>query len=350
MSGNPGMSGTVYIPAAHNGIAVKGIAMNGFQNCAGITKVEFEPGSNLSTIDSRAFSDCSALTTVVLPSTVKSIGNGAFENCASLETFGWGGVTSVGADAFKSCSLLTTIPVSLSSVGSNAFQNCANINGVVVLNGNVGNYAFEGTAITSVQINGATVGNYAFNNCKQLTSVTLSDNVTSVGIYAFMNCMSLSSVRLSENPSFKKVDVGAFVNCTSLSEISNDPLGITLPYNIKTLANYSFKNTGFVSINFGGVKEIGTQAFSSCVALTSVVLTESVEILNNHAFSHCVNLYDVTFMRYDLNDPKPITLCDGDMFVGIYHTINVHTPVGAKQAYYNAWYDSANTHRWLHFV
>ena len=38
------------------------------------------------------------------------------------------------------------------------------------------------------------IGRGAFYNCKSLTSITIPDNVTSIGQYAFSDCSSLTSI------------------------------------------------------------------------------------------------------------------------------------------------------------
>jgi hypothetical protein len=68
------------------------------------------------------------LKVVALPSTLISIGQGAFTNCRSLTSINipaW--VTSIGAFAFQNCSSLTTIdlPVWMSYIGEYAFSNCS---------------------------------------------------------------------------------------------------------------------------------------------------------------------------------------------------------------------------------
>ena len=96
---------------------------------------------------------------VVIPDTVKAIGEDAFCDCT--------GLTSV------------TIPNSVTSIGYSAFYGC--------------------TGLTSVTIpNSVTwIGDYAFCGCTGLTSVTIPDSVTSIGEYAFGSCYNLTDVYFS---------------------------------------------------------------------------------------------------------------------------------------------------------
>ncbi|MGB0460241.1 MAG: leucine-rich repeat protein, partial [Opitutales bacterium] len=65
---------------------------------------------SVTSIGSNAFSSCSSLATVTIPDSVTSIGSNAFNNCSSLASITIGnGVTSIGSDAFDNCSSLTSI-------------------------------------------------------------------------------------------------------------------------------------------------------------------------------------------------------------------------------------------------
>ena len=89
-------------------------------------------------------------------------------------------VTSIGASAFKSCSLLTSIeiPNGVTSIGTSAFESCS--------------------SLTSIEIpNGVTfIGRYAFYGCSKLTSIEIPNSVTSIGDHAFRSCSSLTNIYL----------------------------------------------------------------------------------------------------------------------------------------------------------
>ncbi len=79
------ISGELVIPAEHEGLPVKEIAVNGFVSCTGLTSVTIP--NSVTIIQFAAFDQCSGLTAVTIPASVTSIGKYAFLTCASLTYF-----------------------------------------------------------------------------------------------------------------------------------------------------------------------------------------------------------------------------------------------------------------------
>ena len=66
----------------------------------------------------------------------------------------------------------------------------------------IGNYAFEGcSSLTSITIPDSvtSIGNYAFHGCSSLTSITIPDSITSIGDNAFAICSKLEKIIISKN-------------------------------------------------------------------------------------------------------------------------------------------------------
>lgn len=123
------------------------------------------------------FSDCSALTSIVLPESITKIPSGTFNRCTSLASVtAKGEISEIGNSAFQECKSLTqlALPGQLTSIGYSAFQDCENLSSVPDL-----------SAVTSL-------GSYAFYNCQNLNcSVDLS-SLSEIPDYAF--CYSLVTV------------------------------------------------------------------------------------------------------------------------------------------------------------
>ena len=126
-----------------------------------------------------AFSDCSGLTSLTIPSSVTSIGENAFDGCSGLTSLTIpSSVTSIGEDAFYGCSGLTslTIPSSVTSIGESAFSDCSGLTSLTIP-----------SSVTSI-------GESAFRGCSGLTSLTIPSSVTSIGWGAFCGCSGLTSI------------------------------------------------------------------------------------------------------------------------------------------------------------
>ena len=178
---------------------------------------------NTKLIDKNAFSWCTSLESVTIPSSVTSIGDFAFYSCTSLKSVTIGsGVTSIGDSAFHSCAGLesVTIPSSVTSIGDYAFCACSSLTSIEIPDSviRIGAWAFcSCTSLKSVKIGNSVtnIGNFAFEACERLTSVTIPDSVTSIGFEAFAYCENLASVIIGDGV----INIGryAFSGCSNLT-------------------------------------------------------------------------------------------------------------------------------------
>ena len=81
-------------------------------------------------IGQRAFDECKALTSVVIPKSVKTIGEGAFYNCNYMLSVSLpNSLASIGESAFRECFSIKTldVPNSVTNIGDWAFAGCSNL-------------------------------------------------------------------------------------------------------------------------------------------------------------------------------------------------------------------------------
>lgn len=168
---------------------------------------------------------------------------------------------------------ITTVDISddVTSIGEMAFADCMKITEVDLPD-----------SLTYIGVN-------AFNDCASLTSVSIPSSVREIDEQAFAACEVMDSVVFEENSQLTIIGDGAFTFCSSLESIE-------IPSSVTTIEGSAFASSGLTSIKIpSGVTSIGDGAFSNCKALTNVEISSSVTSLGNGAFYQCSNLESVTF-------------------------------------------------------
>lgn len=275
------------------------------------SKIKGKPVTN---IGNSAFNGHASLTSVAIPDSVTSIGGRAFYSCSGLLSITIPhGVTSIGAQSFKDCSGLTTVnwnATECTSVGSYSypllFENCSNITTV-----NIGDnvkiipsYAFSYCkGITSITIpNSVTsIGKSAFYECTGLTSITIPDSVTSIGETAFEYCNRITSVKIGNGVT--NIGRDAFYKCNTQDIYITDIAAWCNISGLDNLMEYGAGNKNLYINNElvttlvipNGITTIPNYAFYWFSGLTSVIIPVSVTSINFSAFRECRGLTSITF-------------------------------------------------------
>ena len=257
-----------------------------------------------------AFSGCSSLTSLTLPSSVTSIGGHAFSGCNSLTSLTLpSSVTSIGEFAFRYCSGLTslTIPSGVTTIDYYAFADCRGLTSLTLPSSvtSIGGHAFAWcSGLTSLTLHSSvtSIGDYAFAWCSGLTSLTLPSSVTSIGGHAFESCSGLTSLTLPS--SVTEIDWSAFERCNNLKECN-----CLLDSDLETCLAYSHDDWTKIPVDEikyyhngqeltkleipSGVDKIGSYSFYKGVNLTSLTLPSSVTSIGSSAFEGCSGLTSV---------------------------------------------------------
>lgn len=335
----------------------------------------------VTSIGDEVFAHCTGLKKVTIPGSVKSIGERAFSDChISTEESEDGterglekvvienGTETIGKEAFNGCKKLNDIilPDSVTSIGENAFQYTGlyyewfdGNEDVLYINNHLIS-VYQGTAnecniksgtktiadsafFACGSLPGITIpdsvtsiGNCAFKDCNSLKSITIPKSVTTIGNCAFYTCYDLQSIEVdsgnskycSENgvlynkekteiirfpkekteisfaipKSVTKIADGAFEYCKNLTNV-------TIPNDMTSIGNNAFEScSGLTDITIPkSVRSIGDRAFLKCSKLTSIIIPDGVLRIGESSFFKCSSLKDITI-------PNSVLIIDTDAF------------------------------------
>lgn len=229
------------------------------------------------------------ITTVTIPSTIKTIGKGAFDDCGLL-TAVYGlenceNMLQISNYTFRLCASLKVInlPPNLVYIGKEAFANCHELQSIV----------FPSKL--------KTIDENAFAWCKSLSNVVFSDSITTIGTTAFSSCLSMSEIVLPA--SVENYSTAVFANCQSLETIivSEDNLYTTVIDNVlynkkvTTIWSYPSGKTEKEFILPEGIMNIGPCAFAYNNHLESVTIPQSVTLIYQNVFTKSPNIKNINY-------------------------------------------------------
>ena len=223
-------------PASLTSITITGnvseIPEDAFIYCSTVSHIDC--GNEYTSIGAAAFYG-TALTSIIIPDSVQTIGNSAFYNCADATSIVIGkGVEKIEAWAFAMLSSLKSV------VFEEGQQDLV-----------IGDYAFFAPISTRTS-NGAT---YVSASYSRLEEIKFSNNVVSIGKEAFRFVGYYGS--LGNNPSYTYFNVSF--------DVENSRL--------ETIGEYAFQYSGISSVVLpNSIKNIGDLAFAYCSVLGSITI------------------------------------------------------------------------------
>ena len=259
-----------------------------------ITKVIIPEG--IEEIQSYAFAKLTALEEVVLPSTLKKIGVGAFYGCEKLKKINLEHVQFINHEAFRECGLENVDLGSVVAIGNYTFAD----NKLVALtlpvsSQSLGEGAFSNNIyLASVQFNAPKIkiAPYVFSECSQIRTIKI--NAAVISAYAFDGCSALQNVELGRDVAV--IGNGAF-NGTSVAKftLASGNMALTLKNNgadvysgnkLILRAPNSTGTKGFITVD---ADEIADSAFYGNTSITKVVAPNATSV-GDRAFEGCSNL------------------------------------------------------------
>ncbi|MCD8208368.1 MAG: leucine-rich repeat protein [Bacteroidales bacterium] len=288
--------------------------------------------TGLSSVGTYAFCNCSAITTVVYPSTYTTTSNYEFDGCTSLTTFAvlaadedgkydfdeveegvvdLSSITTMGTYLFRNCESITKVilPTTVTTITTYAFYGCSNLvtiggadtdeghadlTGVKAIN----SYAFTGAGIKDLTLgqntNSSTSYYAQFADCLQLEKVTLTTDIN-INRAMFAGCTSLKEVIAADGADVTATVTagtsltttqsrGAFADCGSFE---------TFAVTAAAINAYTFANCcSLKSIDLSSYSTIGNYAFYNCSSLANVDLSSATSV-GSYSFYGCSSLASV---------------------------------------------------------
>lgn len=276
-------------------------------------------------IEENAFSGCSNLTSVTIPSSVMGIGESAFAGCSNLAsvTIQREQPIAISSTVFPNCENITLyVPIGCRSTymaatnwnnfkeiierepvfATGDFFTAKTIEGIemtfTVTDADKKTCAV-GTTLNIKAIDENTTGfvtipsvvkdftvtriyERAFSECKTVTGFSVPNSVICIDCRAFRHCEGLKNFTIPN--SVTSIGESAFAYCRNLTSI-------TIPTSVTNIEEWTFGEcTSLASITlYPGLKTIGPAAFRNC-AISTLTIPNSVEVIDNYAFTNCANL------------------------------------------------------------
>ncbi|MBR0415044.1 MAG: leucine-rich repeat protein [Clostridia bacterium] len=296
---------------------VETIGNMAFMECKTLTSIIIP--NSVTTIDSNAFNGCTGLTSIVISNGVTNIADDAFSACTGLSVIR---VTSGNTvyDSRGNCNALiktktndlllgcknTVIPNTVKSIHENAFNLCRGLTKIVIPEG-----------VTEI-------GNTAFRYCSDLKIISLPKSLTTVGANAFAGCKAITDVLYPESQSewnkinFEENDIGeksdyelrkanihyysGFCGENVWFEFNPDSRNLTIG-GTGAMDDFTDTNPGYSHyINdvdrigiLDGVTSVGADAFYGYESARIVSIPASVTAIGNSAFLGCSAITDVYY-------------------------------------------------------
>ena len=360
--------GDLTIPSSvtYNGqdYTVISIGQAAFANCTGLTSVVVPQSVRSLVGDPRAqftgsFYNCQNLRSVTLPDTLSYFGAYSFSYCLALEEINIPVVDDIFPDVFQNCESLkrvvipegawrisnhafdgcrgmqfVEIPSTVERIGENAFANCISLDTVCCL------------ATTPPQLDGETPGKEVFYHSGKARGQNTYYGIKYMKVFVPLESINAYKGAKEWSDCLNIYAIGYDVYESNGLYFKRDPLNRTAEVTWKA---YEFNGSPTEQVNYVSgdlvipetftddhgvtytVTSIGEHAFAGCRYLTSVQMPNTITVINEYAFAFCYSLASVIF-------PTGL-LSIGECAFDNTHLTSITLPDGLQTINFNAFLD-----------
>lgn len=296
--------------------SVLSLGLGAFQDSANLARIDGM--GNVSSIENYAFNGCASLKNIDLPGTLVTVGRSVFMNSGLESIVIPDSVTSELISICEDCASLisATIGKNVSKISTNAFRNCTRLSAVTIKNGvqeMLGDPFYSCTSLTEILIpNSVTAMQTAFTDCTNLATIVVDaawGHILPTYLYppATTYCWGAPNATIIWTrgyPAIKIMNGSSVVKYTdNIEEASNfvhngysgDEYYVEISGNTITSVG-GFANSQYlygISMNANSITTIADGAFSNCINLSTVKLSDSITYIGNGAFANCSALSDI---------------------------------------------------------
>lgn len=303
-------------------------------------------------LDERSFSCITTIKKIVLPKTIRRIGDKAFYWCSALEELEIQSCESIGKNCFSKTKLKNIhIPHNTSYIDVSAFLDIPTLQNITVDDNNeffstengvlynkdksILRFCPQGkTNCITINTNCVSVSSYAFYN-SSVKQVNFNNKLEMIFTEAFRGC-AMENMMLP--PHLTYIGDGAFYGVENITDIF-------IPSSVTEVGKEAFKfcvNAETVYIGTG-VSELKQRTFEKCFKLKTVNM-QTIEKIGSYCFNDCFRMTDIdlsnvksigysAFLRNESLLEVDLSMCDTVLARAFKRCYNLKSVVLCKKLY-----------------
>jgi hypothetical protein len=255
-----------------------------FAGCRELVKADFVECASLGSIGAYAFAGCASLSEVILPPSIKTLGDFSFMASGARLICALDSAVDVGAGAFVGCPMLTEARFGSAKLGQVLFAGCANLRVLrVELLEQCAFRTLGGSSVTSLIVKGT-----------KAVYEKLVEGISPAGEVSFAidwgneereQLRVMTDLFVMSEPCVIEAAHRSLLSSVDLTSLDRLPPGMSF------LRCYFLRHARLPR----GIRSLPSQMFKECFRLESVNIGElaALQEIGQHAFSYCWMLREI---------------------------------------------------------